>query len=209
MAGKRGGAFYVISFMAVLTIVSITLVSVVYLLTEDTIRLNEFALMKVKVISSAGIEVPKDRTEIDRIYSEYIIEKRDMEGNIAHYEVYYPDRADRELKGFVIFVRGKGLWGLIDAFVGIERDGVTFLGIDFLSQNETPGLGARITEDWFTSQFRGKKAEMESVPEGQDTSENQFQAVTGATFTTNTIKYIVNKAVNDLSKVRESKEYQD
>lgn len=44
--------------------------------------------------------------------------------------------------------RGGG-WGLITAVVGLDPATRSFRQIRFLEQNETPGLGARITEAWF------------------------------------------------------------
>ena len=43
--------------------------------------------------------------------------------------------------------------GKIDAVIGIKRDFKELTGISFTANNETPGLGARITEKWFCEQF--------------------------------------------------------
>jgi Na+-transporting NADH:ubiquinone oxidoreductase subunit C len=81
--------------------------------------------------------------------------------------------------------------------VGLDESMDTLTGIEIIDQNETPGLGGRITEDWFTTQFRGKRGPLNVVPEGETTSEQQFQAITGASYSTAAIKNIVNKTLED------------
>lgn len=203
---KKHEAVYTVLFMVFITIISISLVSALHLMTRDTIDSNISGLKRQKLLSAAGISNYEDDVEV--VYHERVAEIRDMSDFVLYYEIYGPNKAEdpysieRALEGYVIFIRGKGLWGNIDAFVGIEKDRKTLMGIDFIEQNETPGLGARITEPWFRDQFKGKRAlnvpEITFVPEGSQADEHQFQAVTGATFTSNTVKYIVNEAINEL-----------
>ncbi len=191
---------YIIGFMAVITVISITLVSSVYLLTKETIRVNESAVKKQRLFSSAGIQIPETSRDIDRVYREAIVEKADSEGNILYYEIYSRESDSRVLQGYATFFRGRGLWGSIDAFISFGTDAETLLGIDFVSQNETPGLGARITEQWFRRQFEGKQIPLDFVPEGTDAGKGQFEAVTGATFTTGAVKNMINSASRELKE---------
>ena len=48
---------------------------------------------------------------------------------------------------------GLGLWGKIDAVISFNEDISKIKGFGVISQEETPGLGARIEEDWFKNQF--------------------------------------------------------
>jgi Na+-transporting NADH:ubiquinone oxidoreductase subunit C len=79
--------------------------------------------------------------------------------------------------------------------VGFAADRQRLSGIDFLKQQETPGLGARIGEPWFKQQFKGKRGPFTTVGEGEPSAENQFDAITGATITSNAVKAIVNAVV--------------
>jgi Na+-transporting NADH:ubiquinone oxidoreductase subunit C len=98
-----------------------------------------------------------------------------------------------------VFIRtGPGLWGDITATVGLDQDLERLTGVDFLKQVETPGLGARISEDWFREQFRGKRGPFTTVAEGQPTQENEFDAITGATLTTNFVKDILNETIDQV-----------
>ena len=72
----------------------------------------------------------------------------------------------------------EGYAGNIEIMVGVKPDG-TVNGIEILSQAETPGLGARITEPKFKDQFRGKNlqnADWKVKKDGGD-----FDQITGAT----------------------------
>ncbi|MCA9400056.1 MAG: NADH:ubiquinone reductase (Na(+)-transporting) subunit C, partial [Candidatus Omnitrophica bacterium] len=51
---------------------------------------------------------------------------------------------------------GKGLWSTLYGYFALEPDAKTVRGITFYSHGETPGLGAEIEKDWFTSNFVGK-----------------------------------------------------
>jgi Na+-transporting NADH:ubiquinone oxidoreductase subunit C len=55
--------------------------------------------------------------------------------------------------GFVF--SGFGFWDLITGIMVLTPDLSTIKNIRFFEQKETPGLGARIEEKWFTDQFKG------------------------------------------------------
>jgi Na+-transporting NADH:ubiquinone oxidoreductase subunit C len=52
-----------------------------------------------------------------------------------------------ETQFYVIAGSGKGLWDKISAFISLKNDLTTINGIVFSHKAETPGLGARITDD--------------------------------------------------------------
>ncbi len=75
-----------------------------------------------------------------------------------------------------------------------------------MKQNETPGLGARITEKWFKEQFRGKSAPFTMAAEGTSEKPGELDAITGATKTSQAVLRIVNRsaeAVQDLIEATE------
>jgi Na+-transporting NADH:ubiquinone oxidoreductase subunit C len=57
----------------------------------------------------------------------------------------------------VLPLYGYGLWDNIWGFVALESDMNTVRGVKFQHKGETPGLGARITEDEIQSRFKSKK----------------------------------------------------
>ena len=60
------------------------------------------------------------------------------------------------VEAYVIPIEGYGLWDMIYGYLALDADLNTVKGISFYSHKETPGLGARITEEWFKDQYKGK-----------------------------------------------------
>jgi len=185
---KLRRSLFTIFFMFAVTLVFIAVLSLIYVLTRDTIRLNESLVVKRAVLYVAGLEVPQTGIEADALYQKRVVEVK-KEGEVLYYEILSPSG---ELQSYVVPVLGAGLWGEIESVVGVEKDLKTLTGIEFIKQNETPGLGGRITESWFKEQFRGKRWPLSTVPEGDPAGDQEFQAVTGATNTTNGIRDILN-----------------
>ncbi len=97
-----------------------------------------------------------------------------------------------ELEAYIFPTFGAGLWDWISGFVALEKDLNTIKGVAFDHKQETPGLGARITEAAVQSRFQGKTiyegSELVSVSmvkgEGNDgLSAHQVDGLSGATMT--------------------------
>ena len=93
---------------------------------------------------------------------------------------------------YILPLSGKGLWGGIGGYLALDEDKNTIYGVNFNHESETPGLGAKIVEPEFRSQFEGKhirnaEGAVVSVAvlkagkhaEGQE----QVDAISGATIT--------------------------
>jgi Na+-transporting NADH:ubiquinone oxidoreductase subunit C len=93
------------------------------------------------------------------------------------------------------------LWGEIGAVLGFDKSLEKLTGIDFIKQNETPGLGARIMDDWFREQFRGRKGPFVLVPEGTAEGENELDAITGASYTSSFVLSLVNSSVAEVNNL--------
>ena len=97
--------------------------------------------------------------------------------------------------GYVMKVNTKGFHGAIDFVIAISNeDKIT--GIKVLSHNETPGLGAKITEDKFAQRFKDKSAtdylEVVKVTPNKDT---EVEAISGATTSSRASVNAVNEAI--------------
>lgn len=194
-------------FMLAVTIVFISVLSLLYLLTKDKVKANETLYIKRAVLYAAGITIPKTDQEVDKLYSERIKETRDNSGQLKYYEVLAPPESGKEtVTGYIFLTNGAGLWGTITSLVGVAPDAKTLTGVTFVKDNETPGLGARINENWFKEQFRGKQGPFTRVGEKETADKNQFEAITGATITSAAVQNILNKtlaeAPKELGKVR-------
>lgn len=91
----------------------------------------------------------------------------------------YPSYKDEVLQNVVIKTySNNGYNGQIWLMAGFMADG-TIVNVSVLEQRETPGLGTKITEDKFLSQFKGQNPETFSLRVRQDGGD--VDAVTAAT----------------------------
>ncbi len=94
------------------------------------------------------------------------------------YTVY----SDGDKLGYAFLAVGKGYGGDINILVGLS-DEITVKGIKIVSQTETPGLGSRITEPFFTDQFAG--VAINNVALSRDGG--KIDAITGSTISSSAV----------------------
>lgn len=73
-----------------------------------------------------------------------------------NYPVFIFMRDSSEVEAYILPVFGAGLWDWISGFVALGEDLNTIKGVAFDHKQETPGLGARITEEKVKARFKGK-----------------------------------------------------
>lgn len=179
-------------FMLIITVVCISIVTGIYLTTQERVIANETLFLKKAVLYAAGISFPDDDfVETQEIYSERI---DDREG-------FYEAELENGETGYIVPFTGPGLWGPIETMVGFRKDLETLQGLAVVSQNETPGLGARIDEAWFKEQFRGKKGPFTFVEEGTADAQNEIDAITGATRTSMAVKAILQDVMEQAPEI--------
>jgi Na+-transporting NADH:ubiquinone oxidoreductase subunit C len=189
---------FTVAFMFAVTLVSVSAVAALHLVTADTVRrnaelyLNEAVLEASGVFDQPGVDRPDGAEALAAFYARNA-SRLDTTGETPCYRVANP--ATGGTQAYVFVCNGAGLWGNIRAAVGLEEDLKAFTGVRFIAHNETPGLGARISESWFCEQFRGKTAPLSRVPEGtEDEARDEFDAITGATITSRAVEKIMNRA---------------
>ena len=104
----------------------------------------------------------------------------------------------KEGVGFV--AGGMGFWDRIECVVVLSPDLRNVLNVQVLDQKETPGLGARIEEPWFTDQFKGLALAWEAPAESRilvganpaPNAPNEVDAITGATQTSMALMRFLN-----------------
>lgn len=114
----------------------------------------------------------------------------------------YTNGADTK---YIFPTYGFGLWNDISGFVALEGDMNTIFGVKMDHKGETPGLGARISDDAAVpARYRGKRiftenGEFKSVKmekgEGQnyDTNKHSVDGLSGATLTANGVNNMFNE----------------
>ena len=155
--------------------------------------------MKRAVREAAGLAPQPNAGALEDWYAESVTAEPNASQPV-HFRVR--DAGTGESTAFVFVRRGAGLWGTITAVVGLTPDCSEVTGVTFVDHNETPGLGARISEDWFKRQFRGKAGRLTTVPEGTGTlSSREFDAITGATITSTAVRDIMNAALAEARRM--------
>ena len=103
--------------------------------------------------------------------------------------------AGSELKGYVITTTTHdGYGGDIQVSVGIAADG-TVKGIEMLSIAETAGLGMNATTPEFKAQYADKLVDAFVVTKTGAAADNEIDAISGATITSNAVTNAVNTAI--------------
>jgi Na+-transporting NADH:ubiquinone oxidoreductase subunit C len=185
----------IVVFTVLVTVVFVSPISLMYLVTKPKVELNEKVFLRRSVLYASGLKVPPTPAEISALFDARVEQKTGGQG-----DYYLVKDESGQPAGYVFLASGPGLWGEITAVLGFDAKLEKFTGVDFLKQSETPGLGARIGESWFREQFRGKRGPFTTVGEGEPAAENQFDAITGATLTSNFVKDLLNAAVEQAGK---------
>ncbi len=179
---------YPVVFMLIATIIFIGILATFYQLTLDKVKKHQELNYKLSI---AGLfDLPKENI-LETFDKNFIsVTSNDLE--------YYKAIKNGDEIGFVFDISGSGLWGTINAIIAVTPDFSKIIGIEILSQNETPGLGGRITEAWFKDQFKNKNLIVDNkiktfklVPEGESTSDIQVNQITGATSSSKAVVNII------------------
>ena len=99
--------------------------------------------------------------------------------------------------GYVLKVTATGYSSQIEALVGLDRD-FKVTGVKILSQTETPGLGSKISEKYFLSQFIGKFSE--KIILKKDDKAGEINGITSATISSRAITDAIRKNIDEFKK---------
>jgi Na+-transporting NADH:ubiquinone oxidoreductase subunit C len=154
-------------------------------LYNDHIGANAFAIDAEGNVLE-GVDAFKD---ID-LKTQYSNLKKGLDVKLPVYECTMDDGR----KVNILAMYGAGLWGAIWGYVAVEDDNETVAGAIFEHASETPGLGAKIAEPAFYTQFRGKKlsdagqfSSVKVIKGGANGSANGVDAISGATMTSKAV----------------------
>jgi Na+-transporting NADH:ubiquinone oxidoreductase subunit C len=213
IAGK-GGAMnkkspaYVIGFMVTISIVFGAAIATVYTLTSDITRQNELLNRNRSIANAFGLKAPANSATAYQIVVSDHIDHAVIDDAGKSWDVFISKDSPKNV-GFIF--RGIGFWDVISGIIVLTPDLSSVVGIRFLEQHETPGLGARIEEQWFLDQFPGRTIAWEQpvdrrlvIGQGTKNQKNRVDAITGATQTSMALMRMLN---TDLEAFR--KAYQE
>ncbi len=171
----KNGAFKILRIAFSLTMICVCValaVSLSYALTRDKIEEKRIAT---------------ERAAIAAVFGRDDIGYRALEGTpddvTAVFEV---TDADGNVFGYAVSVSPSGFGGNIDMIVGIGTDG-KITGVNITALSETPGLGSRVNDANYLSQYNGTGGKLAL---GSD-----IDAISGATISSRSVLAGVNRAL--------------
>ena len=191
---KRGHV-YTLVFMVVITAVLVFALAAAYEGFKPSIEKNKLLQEQRAVLYSLGLDEGLTDADIAPVYEESIepaalngIEDVNGVKVLAHVK-------DGQTVAYAVPFDGAALWGSLRGYLGVNADLTETTGLVFTYQNETPGLGGRIDEDWFKAQFAGLPIRKGAQLAYGTQPDYQLDAVTGATQTSAAVLRTVNKAL--------------
>lgn len=181
MAKKESTLKNMLVSLLVITAVSGGVLGFIYALTKDTIAEVD---KKKNAAAIAEVLGTDENTRLDTITCDGML-----------YNVAYD--AQGNFLGAAIKSASNGFGGPIQLMVGIMADG-TINKISVLSQTETPGLGANMTNEKFKGQFSGKNPDSYRLTVTKDGGD--VDAITAATISSRAFSLAVQNACDSFKK---------
>ncbi len=166
---KKNNDFFPVIFLTLIVVVSVVALTLTNGITKDKI-----AIAKKEAISET----------LATLFPEMEDFTLDEESG------QYTPLTGGESLGHAFMATATGYGGTIDILIGLEPN-ATLRGIKIISQQETPGLGAKIIEGSFLSQFKGLS--VNEVALSRDGG--KIDAITGATISSSAVVKGVKEAI--------------
>lgn len=182
---KKFSNTYIFLYITALVLLITVILTVVFSGLKPLRNRNRQAEMYQQILRAAGHDI--DRTKAVVAFPQLAVP---LTADGRQYSIVCADGS----KGIALRLDGKGLWGPIWGYVVVSEDGQTLKGISLDHKSETPGLGAKITEEAFLKSFEGKRlydkdGDFVSVrvlkpgASSEIAEENRVDAISGATIT--------------------------
>lgn len=219
---------YTIIFSVIMVVVVGSLLAFFANFTKDLRIKNDQVKAQIDILSAIGVAA--DRSNATEMFTQYIKQqkviagtevsddekaylidvKKEMDGakkgNVQRLPLFVAEKDGKTL--YILPVRGNGLWDAIWGYIALNDDLKTINGVYFDHKGETPGLGANITESFFTEDFKGEYlydatgnfkgieiSKSNGDPNNEDKTDNQVDAISGATITGNGVGAMINSGI--------------
>lgn len=171
----------------IITLIAGCALGVVYEVTKAPIAAQE---AKKKMEAQQGVFA--DASAFDAVELDDSIVAAVETNGVTVDEVYDAKDASGAHLGYVVQTTSpNGYGGNITLMVGVTADG-TSNGYSLLSISETAGLGMNATKAEWAAQYAGKTVDAFEVTKTGATSDNQIDAISGATITSRAVTEAVN-----------------
>lgn len=186
---------YPVVFMVIISLILTFLLAFINEETKDKVAMNDKLELQRKILYIFNIDLPSDDPE--NIPGAFNKNVKTKEYNGKELYIQFNDLGEEI--AYAVPFEGPGLWGWIEGYVGIKSDLKETTGVEFIRQSETPGLGGRIGEEPYKSQYRGIDI---SNPIGEKRiisrpqAGGNIDAISGATQTSNFVEVMINEDLN-------------
>ncbi len=229
MATKRTDSNgYTIIFAVVMVVVVGSLLAFFANATKERRVNNDKVKTQIDILNAMSVEATRSNaTDVFNQYikKQYVVEGTEATENNEAYLIDVKKEQDAAKAGktqrlplfvgekdgktiYIVPVRGNGLWDAIWGYVALNEDLKSINGVYFDHKGETPGLGANITEGFFTNDFKGEMifdatgtykaveiSKSNGDPNNEDKTDNQVDAISGATITGNGVAAMLKKGI--------------
>ena len=102
--------------------------------------------------------------------------------------------------GMVFTTTAKSYGGEIIVMTGVDMEG-KITGVKLLQITDTPGLGMNADKPEFRDKFIGMSDEIKILKNSANAANNEIDALSGATISSNAVEEAVNKALDSFAKI--------
>ncbi len=199
---NKNSATYTFIFIVAICVVFGSAISLVHYSTLKTLAKNE-TLNRNRVVCNAFLlDVNGDSPQAYQQAIDQNIIFRTLSSDTRNFETFFKRDTNKSDVGFVF--SGMGFWDRIEGIIVLTSDLSQVINIQFLDQKETPGLGARIEEKWFTDQFKDLEIDWTGRVDqrlivgasSRPNLTNRVDAITGATQTSLALEKLLNSELN-------------
>lgn len=182
----------IIFVLATGSILTASLLAVDYY-TTPVIEANSRTTLQKSILAALGIVAEDD--QLETVYG------RDVTVEEIDGTAFY-----RSADGSVAFAyEGAGLWGPISGIIALNPGRETLKGITIIQQEETPGLGGRISEAGYLAEFEDRefRPRLENISAGREATPTGIDSITGATMTSVAFLDILNDHLSEIVPIYE------
>ena len=179
--------------LTLITVIAGLLLGVVYEITKEPIAAEQ---KRAKEEAYKEVFADADTFEVITVDETKVKEKLSEEGyNVTINEAMKVYDKSSNVIGYVLTVTDhEGYGGDIQFAMGVKSDS-TVNGISFLAISETAGLGMKAAEEDFMKQFAGKNVKSFRYTKNGASADEEIDAISGATITTNAVVNGVNAGI--------------
>lgn len=185
----------------VISLVSILALSYVYEITKEPIA-QQAMNKKLEAYQVAYQEASTLKEDAELMQKASEIDLSSLDANfkgVTIDEVNQAYDANDNLIGYIVKISNQGYKDVITMVLGYSLDG-TVKGFEVLSINDTAGLGNNVSLPEFKNQFINKNVDQFVATKSGAAADNEINAVSGATISTNAVVNAVNAGIGFLNE---------